>query len=61
MSKTSKKTSGLSTDKNWWRQAAIYPIYPRSFADSNGDGKIWVTTVDSVVRIRTNERGHDAL
>ena len=28
---------------------------------SIGDGKIWVTTVDSVVRIRTNERGHDAL
>ncbi len=28
---------------------------------SIGDGKIWVTTVDSVVRIRTNERGSDAL
>jgi alpha-glucosidase len=22
----------------WWRQAAVYQIYPRSFADRNGDG-----------------------
>lgn len=28
---------------------------------SIGDGKIWVTTVDMVVRVRTNERGSEAL
>lgn len=26
-----------------------------------GDGKIWVTTVENVVRIRTGERGDDAI
>ena len=28
---------------------------------SIGDGKVWVTPVDSVVRVRTGERGADAL
>ncbi|WP_235486459.1 P-II family nitrogen regulator, partial [Frankia sp. AvcI1] len=26
-----------------------------------GDGKVWVVPVDSVVRVRTGERGTDAL
>ncbi|HTM84609.1 MAG TPA: P-II family nitrogen regulator [Mycobacterium sp.] len=26
-----------------------------------GDGKVWVTAVDTVVRVRTGERGPDAL
>ncbi|MCR3748296.1 MULTISPECIES: P-II family nitrogen regulator [Lentzea] len=26
-----------------------------------GDGKVWVTSVDTVVRVRTGERGSDAL
>jgi len=28
---------------------------------SIGDGKVWVTSVDTVVRVRTGERGSDAL
>ncbi|MBP2411433.1 alpha-glucosidase [Arthrobacter stackebrandtii] len=28
----------LSADANWWRQAAVYQIYPRSFYDANADG-----------------------
>jgi nitrogen regulatory protein PII len=26
-----------------------------------GDGKVWVVPVEAVVRVRTGERGHDAL
>ena len=29
--------------------------------DKIGDGKIWVTDVDQVLRIRTGELGHDAV
>ena len=28
----------LTGERDWWRGAVIYQIYPRSFQDSNGDG-----------------------
>lgn len=28
----------MSSEEQWWRQAVVYQIYPRSFADANGDG-----------------------
>ena len=31
-------TSAVAQRRDWWRDAVIYQVYPRSFADSNGDG-----------------------
>ena len=41
MASTQRKESPaptLAPDRDWWRGAVIYQIYPRSFQDSNGDG-----------------------
>lgn len=35
---TAVSQSVLAQDKDWWRGAVIYQIYPRSYQDSNGDG-----------------------
>ncbi len=35
---TAMTEATLSPDKDWWRGAVIYQIYPRSYQDSNGDG-----------------------
>jgi len=29
---------GRNAGSDWWRHAVVYQIYPRSFADANGDG-----------------------
>jgi alpha-glucosidase len=31
-------TAGAAENPDWWRQAVVYQIYPRSFADANADG-----------------------
>jgi alpha-glucosidase len=30
--------ASVAVDRDWWRGAAIYQVYPRSYQDANGDG-----------------------
>ena len=42
-------------------ETILETIVTAARTDKIGDGKIWVTPIDTVVRIRTGERGVDAL
>ena len=42
-------------------QSIIETIVQTANTGSIGDGKLWVTNVEQVIRIRTGERGGDAL
>ena len=42
-------------------EAVLDAIVTSARTDSVGDGKVWVTDVERVVRVRTNERGPEAL
>ena len=42
-------------------EAIVDVILINANTGSIGDGKVWVTPVESVVRVRTGERGGDAL
>ena len=44
-----------------WSSAPIEAIQQAAHTGRIGDGKIFVTTIDEAIRIRTGERGTDAI
>ncbi|AXB44264.1 P-II family nitrogen regulator [Amycolatopsis albispora] len=42
-------------------EKVIEAIVDAAHTGKIGDGKVWVTAVDTVIRVRTGERGTDAL
>lgn len=42
-------------------EAVIEAVIATARTEKIGDGKVWVTPVDTVARIRTGERGRDAV
>jgi nitrogen regulatory protein PII len=41
--------------------SAVEAIVSSARTDKIGDGKVWVTTIDDLIRIRTGERGAEAV
>ena len=51
----------MDDSESWWRDAVVYEVYPRSFADANGDGTgdlAWYATqeLDAVLHEVQNHR-----
>ena len=43
------------------REAIVQVVCEAARTGTVGDGKVWVSPVEDVVRIRTGERGEDAV